>query len=314
MTRHRNFSPWAYWRLRVDSAVPPPVVSRERLVELFGRLPAPVEADLEVLDVEHRDGYRVERIVFDTEATMSVPALLFVPDGSDETAPRAAVLAVHGHGATKETITYAPTLAAAGVVVLAPDLRGFGERSDWTPDDHYHCDVDLVNGILVGTTPFAQNLWDMARGLDVLQGLSYVDRDRIGACGWSYGGMVTLFLAAWDERVAAALVSCAVASISSSHRVPWNLCGSQVLPGMADELDHAALVALIAPRPLIAENAEDDLLFPLDAARATLATAQAAYDEAGAPDGITLFVIDGDHRFDGTDSLPALVQALSSTT
>jgi hypothetical protein len=83
---------------------------------------------------------------------------------------------------------------------------------------------------------------------------------------------------------------------------------------MADELDHAALVALIAPRPLIAENAEDDLLFPLDAARATLAAAQAAYDEAGAPDGITLFVIDGDHRFDGTDSLPALVQALSSTT
>ena len=234
--------------------------------ELLGRLPAPVDPDLEVLAVEQRDGYRVERVVFDSEAAMSVPALLFVPDGADKGTPRPAVLAVHGHGTTKETITYPQRLVEAGVVVLAPDLRGFGERADWTPEDHYHCDVDLVNGVLVGTTPFAQNLWDMARCIDVLQALPCVDRDRIGVCGWSYGGTITLFLSAWDQRVAAALVSCAVASIASSHRVPWNICGSQVLPGMADVLDHASLVALIAPRPLIAENAKDDLIFPLDAA------------------------------------------------
>ncbi len=300
--------------MRVDSATPPPVLSRDRLIELLGRLPEPVDPDFEVLDVEQRDGYRVERVVFDTEAAMSVPALLFVPDGAGEGPPRAAVLAVHGHGTTKETISWPPLLAEAGLVVLAPDLRGFGERSDWTPEDHYHCDVDLVNGVLVGTTPFAQNLWDMARCIDVLQSLPYVDRDRIGACGWSYGGTVTLFLAAWDERVDAALVSCAVASIASSHRVPWNFCGSQVLPGMADELDHAALITLIAPRTLIAENAEDDLIFPLDAAKASLAAATPAYEELGASDRIALFVIDGDHRFDGTESLPKLIQALSSTS
>jgi dienelactone hydrolase len=327
MPKHRNFSPWAYWRIRVDSATPPPVLSRARLHELLGLLPTMVEADVEVTDVEQRDGYRVERIVFDAEAAMSVPALLLVPDGADEDEPRPAVLAVHGHGTTKDTIStpggirgdegalnadYAHRLVTAGLVVLAPDLRGFGERSDWTPDDHYHCDVDMVNGILVGTTPFAQNLWDMARCLDVLQGLPYVDQNRMGACGWSYGGTITLFLAAWDERVAAALVCNALASIASSHRVPWNLCGSQVLPGMAGEIDHPALVGLIAPRPLIAENAEDDLIFPLDAAKATIGQAQAAYAAAGAPDGIELFVTAGDHHFDGTDSLPALIQALSA--
>jgi dienelactone hydrolase len=315
--------------MRVDSAIPPPVVTRERLVELLGRLPTLVDLDLEVLDVEQRDGYRVERIVFDTEAAMSVPALVLVPDGADHDEPRPAVLAVHGHGTTKDTIStpggvlgdegasgadYAHRLAAAGVVVLAPDLRGFGQRSDWTPDDHYHCDVDMVNAILVGTTPFAQNLWDMARCIDVLQSLPYVDSARVGACGWSYGGTITLFLSALDERVAAALVSCALASIASSHRFPWNLCGSQVLMGMADELDHVSLMALIAPRSFIAENAEDDLTFPLDAAQATLERAGAAYTAAGAPDGMQLFVIDGDHRFDGTDSLPALVQVLSSTS
>jgi dienelactone hydrolase len=302
--RRRNFSPWAYWRLRVDTAIPPPVVTREQLIELLGRLPSSVDPDLEVLEREQRDGYRVERVVFDTEAAMSVPALLFVPDGVDGSSPRAAVLAVHGHGTTKETIDFAPRLAAMGVVVLAPDLRGFGERADWTPDDHYHCDVDLVNAVLTGTTPFAQNLWDMARCIDVLQALPFVDGERVGACGWSYGGTVTMFLAAWDERVRAALVSCAFASHASMHRVPWNFCGSQVLPGMIDELDHASLAALIAPRALIIESARDDLIFPLDAALASI-------ESSGVADSITHFVVDGDHRFDGTGSLPALVDALS---
>jgi len=303
---HRNFSPWAYWRLRVDSATPPAVLSRGRLTELLGRLPEPVPLDVETTEVDQRVGYRVERLVFDSEAAMSVPALLFVPDGAEADAPRPAVLAVHGHGTTKETIDYAPRLAALGAVVLAPDLRGFGERSDWTPDDHYHCDVDLVNAVLAGTTPFAQNLWDMARCIDVLQELPFVDRARIGVCGWSYGGTVALFLAAWDERVASVLVSCAFASHASMHRVPWNFCGSQVLPGMVDEVDHAALARLIAPRRLIIESARDDLIFPLDAA---LASIQAS----GVAEVIRLFVIDGDHRFDGTESIPVLLEALQTS-
>jgi dienelactone hydrolase len=294
----------------VDSATPPSALSYERLTDLLGPLPNAVEPDVEITQVDQRDGYRVSRVVFDSEAAMSVPALLFVPDDAHATAPGAAVLAVHGHGTTKETIDYAWRLAELGVVVLAPDLRGFGERADWTPDDHYHCDVDLANAVLVGTTPLAQNIWDMARCLDVLQSLPFVDRDRIGVCGWSYGGTIALFLAAWDERVRAALVSCYIASIASSHRVPWNLCGSQVLPGMADVLDHASLAALVAPRTLIVESAEEDLAFPLDAARATVAQARHAYERVGAPDAIVHVVVAGDHRFDGTDSLPALVEAL----
>ena len=306
----RNFSPWAYWRLRVDSLTAPPALSRARLTQLLGPLPDPVDPDVEITPMEERDSYRVSRLVFDSEAAMSVPALLFVPDGVDEHAPGAAVLAVHGHGATKETIEYAPRLAELGVVVLAPDLRGFGERADWTPDDHYHCDVDLVNAVLVGTTPLAQNLWDMARAIDVLQSLPFVDGDRLGVCGWSYGGTIALFLAAWDERVRAALVSCYVASIASSHRLPWNLCGSQVLPGMAGELDHASVAALVAPRPLIVESADGDLAFPIDAARATIAQARSAFEAADAPDALTHVVVPGDHRFDGTDTLPALANAL----
>jgi len=301
--RERNFSPWAYWRLRVDTATSPPVLSRDRLTQLLGPLPDLVDLEVEVTPVEQRDGYSVSRLVFDAEAAMSVPARLFVPDDIDERGPVPAVVAVHGHGTTKETIEYAPRLAELGLVVLAPDLRGFGERADWTPEDQYHCDVDLVNAVLVGTTPLAQNLWDVARAIDVLHSLPFVDRERVGVCGWSYGGTIALFLAAWDDRVRAALVSCAFASHAAMHRVPWNFCGSQVLPGMVNEIDHASLAGLIAPRALIIESARDDLIFPLDAATASIAA-------SGAAEFIRHYVVEGDHAFDGSQSLPAFVEVL----
>jgi dienelactone hydrolase len=316
--RVRNFSPWAYWRMRVDATPAPATITRDALATMLGPLPTLVEPDVEVSARESRDGYRVEEIVYDAEAAMAVPALVLVPDRPTG----CAVVAVHGHGHTKDSISapgasdgadYAHRLASAGIVVLAPDLRGFGERADPTPPDQYHCDVDLVNALVVGTTPLALNLWDLARGLDVLAARPEVDAARLGVCGWSYGGTLALFLAAWDERVAAALVSGYLSSVQSSHRMPFNLCGSQVLAGMAAGLDHAALAALVAPRALVVESARDDFLFPLDAAVAAVASARAVYERCAAGDRLVHHIVDGDHRFDGAQSLPSFVALLSTS-
>ena len=89
--------------------------------------------------------------------------------------------------------------------------------------------------------------------------------------GLSYGGTSTLFLAAWDERIRAAVVSGYFSEWRESHRVPWNLCGSQVLPGMLGELEHVDLGALIAPRPLLVETGTDDPIFPVAGARREMA-------------------------------------------
>ena len=142
---------------------------------------------------------------------MSVPAFLLVPN--DRTEPGPAVLAQHGHGPGKSEVCgldgdenataiehhrgdYAHRLAELGYVVLAPDLRYFGERTDWLPPDKYGCDLNLVHAVAAGANPLAQNLWDLARGLDVLEQHPLVDPDRIGMVGLSYGGTSTLFLAA----------------------------------------------------------------------------------------------------------------------
>ena len=292
---------------------------RGRLDELLGPSPDPVPLELETLDSVDAGGYRRDTVVFDTEATMSVPAYLLVPDGRDGPGP--AVLAIHGHGPGKDRVCgieespnpgddYARSLVQRGYVVLAPDLRCFGERQDWNPPDHYACDTNLVHAVMAGMSPLTQNLWDVARALDVLEGHPLVDPARIGVVGLSYGATMTLFLAATDERVAAAVVSGYFSSWAEAHKMPWNMCGSQVLPGMLGRIEHVDLAALVAPRPLCIETGTDDDLFPVAVATEAVAQLRRIYEAQEAPDRLVHDVFEGGHQWHGTEAYPFLERFL----
>lgn len=336
MTGARNFSPWAQWQARLDSlglaeAMPERpgdldawrARRRERLIELLGATPERVPLEAEVVGVERVDGYRREKVVFDAEDSMSVPAYLLVPDG--RTGPGPAVLAIHGHGPGKREICgldpseapggdYAVQLVRRGFVVLAPDLRCFGERRDPQPVDRYPCDTNLVHAVAMGTNPLAQNLWDLARCLDLLESHALVDPGRIGVAGFSYGGTTSLFLAAIDPRVAAAVVSGYLSSFRSSHAVAFNLCGSQVLWGMLGELEHLDVAAQIAPRPLLVESGRQDPLFPYQVAEETVAALRRLYDHLGTPGALEHDVFDGGHRWHGERAAAFLGRHLRADT
>ncbi len=288
---------------------------RERFFELLGSFPEPVPLDPETLETVQKNGYRLERVVFDSEKIMSVPAFLLVPDTRSEPGP--AVLAVHGHGPGKSHVCglvetaqpnadYARQLVRRGYVVLAPDLRCFGERVDEGPADHYECDTNLVHGVMAGAAPLAQNLWDMARALDLLERHPLVDPDRLGVVGLSYGGTVALFLAAYDNRVAAAVVSGYLSSWAASHAIPFNMCGSQVLPGVLGRLEHIDIAALAAPRPMLVESGIDDPIFPADVARQTVAQLRVVYAALGADEHLYHDVFAGGHQWHGEVAYPFL--------
>lgn len=340
--RHRNFSPWVSWQLRLAATAPPercPVDDlersfdgyrervRDRLRNLLGEWPERVPLEVEVLERDDAGPYLRQRIVFDSDATMSVPAYLLVPH--ERTEPGAAVLAIHGHGAGKSMVCgldggraelrdeivgyhgdYAHQLACRGFVVLAPDLRGFGERADWNPPDRYQCDWNVVSATMAGVMPLTQNLWDLRSSLDVLAQHPLVDPQRIGAAGLSYGGTGTLFLAAIDERVKAAVVSGYFSSWAAAHRVPWNMCGSQILPGILGRLEHVDLGALVAPRALLVETGTEDEIFPVAAARDAFATLTLVYDALGARDRLVHDVFEAGHRWHGEQAYPFLEREL----
>jgi dienelactone hydrolase len=168
------------------------------------------------------------------------------------------------------------------------------------PDDKYECDWNLVCATMAGVVPLARNLWDLKRALDVLVAHPLVDATRVAAAGLSYGGTCTLFLAALDERVRVAIVSGYLSSWRAAHKVPWNMCGSQVMPGQLGLIEHLDLAALVAPRPLLVESGTDDLLFPVESARATVASLRRIYAQLNAPaDSVVHDVFDGEHRWHG---------------
>jgi len=321
VSRRRNFSNWAYWRLQLEQIAaaesPPPADiaawrtrTRARLGALLGPHPVAVPLELESTDEEDCGSYTRTRIVFDVEATMSVPAYLLVPHARRDAAPGPAVLAVHGHGAGKSLVCgiekggpgddYAHVLASLGYVVLAPDMRAFGERSDWMPEDKYECDWDLVCATMAGVVPLERNLWDLERALDLLCAHPLVDRERIAVAGLSFGGTCSLFLAALDDRIRVAVVSGYLSSWRAAHTIPWNMCGSQVMPGQLGEIEHVDIAALIAPRPLLVESGTDDPIFPVKSATATVARLREVYAALGAPDDSLVHdVFDGDHQWHG---------------
>jgi dienelactone hydrolase len=333
-TKPRNFSNWAYWRLHLERVVPDDPCPlddldsrldawreriRSRLDALLGPRPESVDLAVETTDEVDCGEYTRRRVVFDTEATMSVPAYLLVPN--TRAAPSPAVLAVHGHGAGKSLVCgvdpggpgddYAHALAARGYVVLAPDLRGFGERSDWMPPDKYHCDWDLVCATMAGVVPLERNLWDLQRALDVLTTDPLVDATRIAAVGLSYGATCALFLAALDPRVRALVVSGYLSSWRAAHTVPWNMCGSQVMNGQLGALEHVDVAALVAPRSLLVESGTDDVIFPVAAARETVAALRRIYESMGAPDDAVVHdVFAGGHRWHGAEVAAFLERSL----
>lgn len=120
-----------------------------------------------------------------------VPAYLFVPKGLDKTRKHPAILWIHGDGINQNydgwhvernySTYYAfhQYLNQQGYVVLAPDYRGsIGYGRDWRQG--VYLDVG------------GRDAKDASAGADYLKTLGYVDSERIGVWGLSYGGYFTL--------------------------------------------------------------------------------------------------------------------------
>jgi len=273
---------------------------RATLWQLLGALP-PRPKSLEAKTIERTrrpEGFAVEKIAFDNDAGATVPGYLLVPDGLNGRAP--AILYCHQHGGLydvgKEEIfkkrptpeTPAVELTQRGYVVLAIDAYCFGERSGRGPmgpgetGSAEEMTMSKLN-LWLGRTLWGMMIRDDLIALDYLAARPEVDPRRIGVTGMSMGSTRAWWVAALDNRPAAAVCVCCLTRYQDliatgrlrEHGIYY------FVPGLLRHFDTEAVVALIAPRPLLTLSGELDGGSPVGGVNKINAFAQKVYDLSG---------------------------------
>jgi dienelactone hydrolase len=303
---------------------------REKITELVGGFPtqrAPLQP--QTLEVKEYPGYRREKFIFQSRPGVEVLGYLVTPTAGP--APHPAVIAIPGHGRGVDDLVgidehgrdrtvragyaydYALQIAEHGMAAVAIEPMAFGCRRDPLTKSKgltaSACQPAAGSALLLGQTMIGWRVYDTIRAIDWIATRPELDSSRVGCLGCSGGGTCTLFAAALDSRIRAALVSSYLNTFRESiMRVSH--CIDNYVPGILNWAEMYDVGGLIAPRPLFAESGLRDHIFPTAAARESFARIQKVYAVFGAEDQVGLEVFDGPHSFYGKQGLPFLARHL----
>lgn len=195
-----------------------------------------------------------------------------------------------------------------GYLVIAPTARGFGETrtlQDQEEQKVSSCHTQLMHDLLVGRTPIGERVWDLSRLIDWALINLDVDARRIAVTGNSGGGTVSLFAAACEERISAAMPGsyfCTFrGSIGAIHH-----CDCNYIPGILGLGEMYDIAGLIAPRPFLAIAGLQDPIFPIEHVRFAFQRLQRIYAAAGAAECCALYEGEGGHRYYKAPAWPFL--------
>ncbi len=271
---------------------------RRRLREALGLEPFPERTDLKVRSVGmvERDGYRIEKIIFESRPGFEVPANVYVPAGRGPEERLPTVLNPVGHwGRSKaEPVVQARCigLAKLGYIALTYDAFGQGERAiDGNGHGEYH------RSVLVGRNNMTYMVWDSIRALDYLLTRADVDPDRIACTGASGGGLNTLYAAAIDERIQVAVPVVFVTRIREFLETGIGHCPCSHVNGLARFADMGDVAGLIAPRPQMLITATHDPSFTPAGARAAEEQARGAYRALEVEERLALHEFEAGHDY-----------------
>ena len=249
---------------------------------VMGQLPSLEERHPPEFTIEEETdcgNYVRQRIRYQSQPNNQNPAYLCIPKTALQEPNRShpAVLCLHptdnrhGHDVVvglggKANRQYASELAERGYVTLAPS---YPLLAKYQPDLEQ---LGWESGTLLA-------VWDNMRGIDLLQSLSYVDDQAIGAIGHSLGGHNAVYTAAFDDRIKAVVSSCGLDSYRDYYDGdPKNWVAgrgwtqTRYMPKLADyhqrleeiPFDFDGILASIAPREVLVISPVRDSNFRAD--------------------------------------------------
>jgi len=258
--------------------------TRRTLRSLLGPLPPRPRPVLATVVARSDHGaYLREDLELDA-GPVRIPAVLLLP--RDASPPHPAILYQHSHWSdyavgldelfqpwpVRETPAVA--LARRGFAVMSIDAYAFGQRRGGGPGGPAERGRDEETSLSKlflwqGTSLWAMMLRDDLIALDYLAARPEIHRRRIGATGMSMGSTRTWWLAALDERIAAAVCVACLTRYQAlvRHRALARHGIYYFVPGMLRHFDSEAVLGLIAPRPLLTLTGGRDPGSPIDGVR-----------------------------------------------
>jgi dienelactone hydrolase len=272
---------------------------REKMFAAMGPFPdQPCPLEPRQVGVLKRDGYRIEKLLFQSRPDVWVTANAYVPDPIKGKLP--AVLAVHGHWpwARRDPVVQARCLGLVklGFFVLAVDAFGAGERHPTPGRGAYH--GALLGSSLwpVGQTLLGLQVYDNRRAVDYLCGRPEVDGDRLGITGASGGGNQSMYAGALDERFRAVVPVCSVGNFQAYLQAAACVC--EILPGVLRFTEEGDVLGLVAPRALMVVSATKDAFqFSVGEAKKSLERTAAIFKLYGAEEKLRHAIFESGHDY-----------------
>lgn len=279
---------------------------KAKFLNALGDFPEKTPLQARVVSKEPGDGYRIERVIYESRPHHHVTAVLYLPEGP---APYPGVLVPCGHSTNgKASGAYQKVcilLARNGLAALCYDPIGQGERSQLLTDQgkpaiagstSEHTMVG-VGALLVGRSTASYRIWDGIRSLDYLASRPDIDPRRLGCTGNSGGGTLTAYLMALDERIVAAAPSCYITSLERLFATLGPQDAEQNITGqVAFGMEHADYVTMRAPRPTLLLVATKDF-FDVQGSWTTFREAKQLYSMLHYGERVDLFENNETHGF-----------------
>ena len=257
--------------------------------------------------IAEEDAHVVYRASFEILSGVKISGLYFEAKGEDT---RPLVLVQHGglgspeliagfYGSTSNYNDMLTRVTKHGVHVFAPQLLLWEEGYE-IPFERKDIDGALKR---VGSSISAIEIFGLVRILDYFETQPRIG--TIGMVGMSYGGFYTLFTAALDTRIRAA-VSCAF--FNTRDQVAWS---DWTWQNAADRFDDAEVAALVYPRHLCIQIAESDPLFSCPFGVKSFERLRQMSASVGT-DWVDFIIFEGKHEFNTSDlPIEDLIRRLS---
>jgi dienelactone hydrolase len=281
--------------------------------------------------VAELDTHTAYRVWIDVLPGVQSYGILLVPRGAKGKLP--GLIALHGHGGSPEIVAgffapeapeksvyrrFAETAAKRDYVVWCPYIYGLYSEENQPNEGPKAKGRNILNkkALITGRTIMGLEIAKLRRGVDYLTSLPEVDAQRIGMYGLSKGGHYTLYTAALEPSIRAAVV------LGWFNHRTRKLMAPKTGPGMffmtypnrdeyflkdlLNRFGDAELGWMIAPRAVMIENGNKDGAVLINDAREEFRRVEEVYRRLGLDRKARFAAFEGPHRIDGVESFPFL--------